>query len=66
MAVNAVPVAMLFSDAVLDRTLDELAHEARSAPAGTDSVASLARWDLKAALITALRREGLDVDARRG
>jgi hypothetical protein len=62
---TSVPVALLLSDGVLDRTLDGLAVKARG-PSGDTDVQNLARWDLKDALIQALRREGLDIDVRRG
>lgn len=49
---GTVPLTLLFSDRVLDRTLDELT-DAAGHERNTDAL-GLARWDLKAALRTAL------------
>jgi hypothetical protein len=55
---RAVPVATLLSDRVLDGVLGFLLVRA-TVDGGDNSVQNLARWDLKAALVEVLGREGI-------
>lgn len=55
---SVCPMDVLLSDRVLDGVLGFLLVRA-IAPGGDSSVENLARWDLKAALVEVLGREGI-------